>query len=166
MIKVKDNKNFTQGAFMADSMAKALGGAPKKKTWGQDEYLVKTGDYKEVSIKNAGDDGFSSRGEADNTHDVFRTKSDALDKKDELGAADSDDELFGDVDQEFERLRVARAHEMVAQGGKIMEYRRNGHGEYRTVSQDEFLPAVTKSKFAICHIFHHVRPPWPYTRTQ
>lgn len=46
---------------------------------------------------------------------------------------------------------------MAKSAGVISQYRNQGHGEYRIVTQDEFLPAVTKSKYAICHIFHHVR---------
>mgnify|MGYP001095323227 CR=1 FL=1 len=110
MLKLKDNQQFTQGAFMADSMSKALRGAPKKRTWGvDDEYRVKTGEHKDVSMANAKSDVRGTDGEADNTHDVFRNKSDGLDHGNATGdaGADSDDDLFGDADAALDRYGAA-----------------------------------------------------------
>lgn len=30
----------------------------------------------------------------------------------------------------------------------------SGHGEYRQIAEDEFLPEVTGSRLVMCHFFH------------
>ena len=35
-----------------------------------------------------------------------------------------------------------------------MENKIKGHGQYNEIAEDEFLPLVTKSKFAIVHFYH------------
>lgn len=29
-----------------------------------------------------------------------------------------------------------------------------GHGEYREITEEEFLPSVTSSKYVVCHFYH------------
>lgn len=56
-------------------------------------------------------------------------------------------------DPELERIRNARLGRLRAQQQEKDENLRRGHGQYREITQDEFLPAVTGSKMVICHFY-------------
>ena len=70
---------------------------------------------------------------------------------------DSDDEyndLLND-DLELEAIRERRIHQMRAQQMKAAEHKALGHGEVRTIVQDEFLPECTGgSEYVAVHFFH------------
>lgn len=77
-------------------------------------------------------------------------------------AGDQDDE--NDADSEFDdllddpaldELRDQRIEEMKQANMKKMEDIARGHGQYRTISQDEFLPECTgSSEYVAVHFFH------------
>lgn len=71
-------------------------------------------------------------------------------------AEDEDDVDLGGDDEEdiIAQLRAKRVAELKQEHDKKMRFKALGHGEYTVVAQDEFLPAVTKSKFAVCAFFH------------
>lgn len=77
--------------------------------------------------------------------------------KDENEFDDSDDEyddLLND-DTELEAIRERRIREMRETQMKKAEQRSLGHGEIRTITQDEFLPECTgKSEYVAVHFFH------------
>jgi len=70
---------------------------------------------------------------------------------------DSDDEyddLLND-DIELDAIRQRRIKEMREAQAKAAEMKSLGHGDYRTISQDDFLPECTgKSEYVAVHFFH------------
>lgn len=74
-------------------------------------------------------------------------------RKEEDSDADSDFDVSDD-DTVMAMLRAKRLQQLQAKTGKTAEFRALGHGEYQLVAQDEFLAAVTKSKYVVCHFFH------------
>jgi hypothetical protein len=77
---------------------------------------------------------------------------------DNSNASDSDDEdwLINDNDDaELEAIRQRRLHEMRQMQAKTAQQRALGHGEVRTITQDEFLPECTgSSEWVAVHFFH------------
>mmetsp|Transcript_33135 Transcript_33135/g.72665 ORF Transcript_33135/g.72665 Transcript_33135/m.72665 type:complete len:352 (+) Transcript_33135:84-1139(+) len=73
------------------------------------------------------------------------------------GGSDSDDEyddLLND-DAELEAIRARRMAEIKAAQVLEAENKARGHGEYRTISQDEFLPeCASSSEWVAVHFFH------------
>ncbi|CAN0044278.1 unnamed protein product [Ascophyllum nodosum] len=69
---------------------------------------------------------------------------------------DSDEELLAglDADPEVRRIRESRMREMK----RVYEARAanlaKGHGQYREIVQDEFLPEVTSSEKVVVHFYH------------
>jgi len=68
----------------------------------------------------------------------------------EVGGGDDPDE-----DPIFEALREKRLRELQAIADKKAADLARGHGQVRTITQDEFLPECTgSSEFVVCHFFH------------
>lgn len=57
-------------------------------------------------------------------------------------------------DSDLNRIREARMAELKSQFQSNQRFLALGHGEYSEVHQDEFLPAVTASKYVLCHFYH------------
>ena len=72
---------------------------------------------------------------------------------------DSDDEFLKDfednTDPELERIRAQRIETLRMKQTELAENKAKGHGEYRTIFQDDFLPECTGSKFVAVHFFHN-----------
>jgi len=71
--------------------------------------------------------------------------------------ADSDEEWLNELESDpaLEALREQRIEQMKLQQLKLIENRTKGHGEYRTISQDEFLPETTgSSEWTVVHFYH------------
>lgn len=62
--------------------------------------------------------------------------------------------MTGDEDAELRNLREQRLMRLRERQKEKMDNLSKGHGEYREISQDEFLPEVTGSKRVLCHFFH------------
>ena len=85
-------------------------------------------------------------------------------KLDEYGAAekvrkdsmDSDEDFNLDDDSQtvLEQIKAKRLREMKREAKEMIENKAKGHGEYREISQDEFLPTVTDTKRVVCHFYH------------
>lgn len=103
----------------------------------------------------------TSNGNSDNgLHHIQKAEDDDLDE-------DDDDDEWGDIlenglvdaddDAVLEAFRQRRLEEMKQSYLKVAESKSLGHGEVRTISQDEFLPecTTTKSKFVVVHFFHN-----------
>ena len=91
--------------------------------------------------ENANDDG-DDRGSATNG------RADGSDSDDEY------DDLLND-DAELEAIRARRMAEMKAAQILEAENKARGHGQYRTITQDEFLPECTGgSEWVAVHFFH------------
>lgn len=67
-------------------------------------------------------------------------------------AAESDDDLF--EDEGLEAFRLKRLAELKRQAQAQNKWASLGHGAYSEVTQDDFLPSVTQSKYCVCHFFH------------
>ncbi|KAL5557388.1 hypothetical protein UlMin_039624 [Ulmus minor] len=63
------------------------------------------------------------------------------------------DELMDDP--ELEKLHADRIAALKREAEKREALKRQGHGEYREVSEGDFLGEVTGSEKVICHFFHH-----------
>ncbi|KAJ0396070.1 hypothetical protein P43SY_008752 [Pythium insidiosum] len=70
---------------------------------------------------------------------------------------DDDDAWLAELDQdpELERLRASRLAQLQAQHKKQQELLAKGHGEYREITQDEFLKEVTSSPLVLVHFYHN-----------
>lgn len=71
---------------------------------------------------------------------------------------DSDDEWLDELESDpaLEALREQRLEQMRRDHLQMLELKTKGHGEYRTISQDEFLPECTSSssEWIVVHFFH------------
>jgi len=70
---------------------------------------------------------------------------------------DSDDDdwlLDDDDDPTLQAIRQARLLELKAKQTQHAENVAKGHGQYRTITQDEFLPECTSSNHVAVHFFH------------
>eukprot|EP00968_Pinguiococcus_pyrenoidosus_P012497 scaffold1097_cov246-Pinguiococcus_pyrenoidosus.AAC.14 len=71
---------------------------------------------------------------------------------------DSDDELLRELeeegDAELAKIRERRLKQMKQARDQRLENLAKGHGTYREVVQDEFLPEVTGSFRVLCHFYH------------
>lgn len=75
-------------------------------------------------------------------------------KDDDTDDSDDDLEEFDDDDEALEAFRQRRLAEMKQMHQVVETQKGQGHGEVRTVSQDEFLPECTGSNFVVVHFFH------------
>mmetsp|Transcript_16734 Transcript_16734/g.21741 ORF Transcript_16734/g.21741 Transcript_16734/m.21741 type:complete len:343 (-) Transcript_16734:133-1161(-) len=77
---------------------------------------------------------------------------------DSSGEEDSDDELLRELeenrDPELERMRDERLQMLRLKQMELVENKAKGHGQYRMIHQDNFLPECTGSKFVAVHFFH------------
>jgi hypothetical protein len=66
-----------------------------------------------------------------------------------LDAEEGDDE-----DNELRELREQRLRQIKASQMQKLENLGKGHGQYREITQDEFLAEVTSSTWVVCHFYH------------
>lgn len=89
---------------------------------------------------------------------VFKDKenNDGEDANDDDDDSDDEyDDLLNDNDAELEMIRNRRIAQLRAIQAKAAEHKALGHGDVRTITQDEFLPECTgKSEFVAVHFFH------------
>lgn len=90
----------------------------------------------------------SVRGEKGNDDDVEQDKDSDFD-------SDLDMEDDGEI---MAQLRAKRIAEMKVESNKKMVERQLGHGLYREIKEDEFLPSVTQSPNAVVHFYHNDFP--------
>jgi thiol-disulfide isomerase/thioredoxin len=99
-----------------------------------------------------------------------KKNSDSDDKSDDGNDSSQKDDDESDDDDEFDYLlddnngddeavlqaiRQKRLRELVKAQSKEAEHKSKGHGEVRTISQDEFLSECTSSRFVVVHFFHN-----------
>ncbi len=73
---------------------------------------------------------------------------------DDNNSDDSDFDSDFEDDPTLEAFRQKRLEELRNAQTKQAENRSKGHGEVRTISQDEFLPECTSSEYVVVHFFH------------
>lgn len=87
---------------------------------------------------------------------VFKEKN--RDEKEEESEDDSDDDEYDnllDDDAELEAIRARRISQMKEMQAQTARHKALGHGELRTILQDEFLPECTGgSEWVAVHFFH------------
>jgi hypothetical protein len=81
--------------------------------------------------------------EGDNTHQKKRSDD-----------SDNEDDDDGDEDIELRRIREMRLRVIKDQQREKIENVGKGHGQYREITQDEFLNEMISSKIVVCHFYH------------
>ena len=66
---------------------------------------------------------------------------------------DNSDSDFDD-DEIMAKLREQRINDIKEEQKEHQLNMQRGHGTYSEIVEDEFLPAVTKTKFVIVHFYH------------
>ena len=59
-----------------------------------------------------------------------------------------------DDDYELRQIKEARMRQIRSQHQQKIENLGKGHGQYREITQDEFIQEITGSMSVICHFFH------------
>jgi len=67
---------------------------------------------------------------------------------------DSDSDFNDDDDSILQGLRAQRMKEMKMAHKEEIENLSKGHGTYREITEEEFLPTVTKTTYCIVHFYH------------
>lgn len=79
---------------------------------------------------------------------VEKVRKDSMDSDEDFNLDDDDGQSV------LDQLKAKRLREMKKEAKATIENKAKGHGEYREISQDEFLPTVTGSKRVVCHFYH------------
>ena len=95
----------------------------------------------------------ASKKSKENTN-IENTKTTRNSRNDGEGIDEADD----DEDYELRTLREQRLRRLKASQMEKIENLRKGHGQFREITQDEFLKEVTGSKTVICHFYHRDFP--------
>ena len=75
--------------------------------------------------------------------------------EDDLKSEDLDDDFFDDESEKIMRsLKEQRLMQMKAEYEEQQINKSKGHGTYREIVEDEFLPLVTKTRFCVVAFFH------------
>jgi hypothetical protein len=67
---------------------------------------------------------------------------------------DADEDEGDDEDEDLRMLREQRLKQIRNEQREKIENIAKGHGQFREISQDEFLTEVTSSARVICHFYH------------
>lgn len=87
------------------------------------------------------------KAQADNDKTVTKNK-------DETENENNDDDDDGDEDNELRRIRAQRLKQIRDAQREKLENIGKGHGQYREITQDEFLNEMVSSRKVVCHFFH------------
>jgi len=98
------------------------------------------------------DDENENENEQDSNHSN-RDSEDDSDSDDEFDYL-LDDDGCGDDGAILQAIRQKRLRELQKTHTRVAEHKAKGHGEIRTISQDEFLSECTSSKHVVVHFFH------------
>merc|ERR1719190_342833 len=75
----------------------------------------------------------------------------AVEKEEEDKYKDKD---IDDADDDLDAIRARRLAEMKKKAEQRETLKSLGHGTYEEIIESEFLPTVTKSKYAVVHFYH------------
>jgi thiol-disulfide isomerase/thioredoxin len=140
---------YANGTNVKDDPSRAPTGSAYQVPWNKTQY--KDNDTTKQKIQQQS----SSTATADRL-DAFITKQDENDSCD----GDSDDEYYDKLldevekDPELLRIRQQRLEELRSTQIQRAENLSKGHGQYRLIHQDEFLPECTGSEWVVAHFFH------------
>ena len=142
---------------MPSAVASSMGGSRANKDWSSRSSRIALGAPVYIKGKSHRDDAAEDGGEADIADDKPKRKlGDAVQHSDDDD--EDDDELLkaggDDESRLLAAMREKRLAELRATTGKQQQWLGMGHGVYTDVLQDEFLKAVTGSKYVVCHFYH------------
>jgi hypothetical protein len=88
-----------------------------------------------------------------------QAKQNSIQNQNEDNAGQPDEEEFeeeleDDADNELEYLRQQRMRQLKLEHNEKLDNLSKGHGQYREISQDEFLKEMTTSGQVLCHFYH------------
>lgn len=93
----------------------------------------------------------------------YGAQSKAADTRQKLerGSDDEEDDPDFRLDEEtekrlLEKMKAERLEELMEQKKEKTKQKADvWYGEYTEITEDEFLPYVTKAKYAVCHFYHN-----------
>jgi len=112
------------------------------------------------STKDSSYDGTTTKKKKCSGSDDDKSDDGNGSQKDDCDHSENDDEfdyLLDDDDDDdaiLQAIRLKRLRELIKAKSKEDEHKAKGHGEVRTISQDEFLSECTSSQFVVVHFFH------------
>jgi hypothetical protein len=83
-----------------------------------------------------------------------KTQSESNTSKQRERGDDDDDDGDGDEDNDLRRIREQRLRQIRDVQREKLENIGKGHGQYREISQDEFLNEMISSRTVVCHFYH------------
>ena len=90
------------------------------------------------------------RNQNDKLNEENKHKNKEFDEDEDNDKADNGD----DDDYELRQIKEARMRQIRSQHQQKIENLGKGHGQYREITQDEFIQEITGSMSVICHFFH------------
>ena len=83
-------------------------------------------------------------------------ESSSKSQQDVVGRDDNDDDADDDADEdnELRRIRSQRLKQIRDSQREKLENIGKGHGQYREITQDEFLNEMISSRKVVCHFYH------------
>lgn len=152
MIQLKGQKNSEASKAMGAALGlnKSKAAKPKEVTLGMSSKQK----YKEKKVKRK-PHVYKPQFGADGPVSI-KSKSEPT-KDEEKSASESDSDFDSDLDDDDNALEIIRARRLAAMKAeqlKKQEFKQLGHLEYLEIKEDEFLPAVTGSKYAVVAFFH------------
>ena len=139
------------------SATKGLMDEKGRKDWSDQSNRIAVGAPVYIKGKSHRDDGDDEEEQGRLTDDAPKRKlGDATLHSDDDDDDDDDlDDIGGDSEQRLlAAMREKRLAELKASTGKQQQWLGMGHGVYTVVVQDDFLSAVTSSKYVVCHFYH------------
>lgn len=146
MIKLKGQKD----SEAQRAMAKALGGGK------QGTQLARNLGLPSAVGGAAGGASGAASGPAPSIRGKTEQRSHNEEEEEDVGKTqeDEEEEEVDEDDDVMAAYRERRLAQLKREHERAAEFRAMGHGEYREVGEEDFLPAVTKSKYVVCHFYH------------
>ena len=93
--------------------------------------------------------------EIESVHEPRKEPDEREEEKEEDSEEDEDFKLDDDGLNVYEALKAKRLREIKRENKQMIEDKAKGHGDYREIGQDDFLPTVTGSKRCVVHFYHN-----------
>jgi hypothetical protein len=115
------------------------------------------GGYQQQQEQVAEEEQQQTQQPSNNADSKQATTESSTNNKDKYNDSDNDSDFDSDFDDDpaLEAIRERRLAEIRRAQIQLVENKAKGHGQYRTISQDEFLPECTGSEYVAIHFFHH-----------
>ena len=137
------------------SAMKGMMGEKGKKDWSDKSNRIAVGGPVSIKGKSHRDDGGDDEAPISDDRPKLKLGDAAVHSDDEDDDDLLDDLAGGDGEQRLlAAMREKRLAELKAVTGKQQSWLALGHGAYTELVQDDFLKAVTGSKYVVCHFSH------------